>query len=131
MTNLAICSKCSALTPDTDEDVAKHRRKAHTEPAADIERARSAASAAETALKLLRATVRDYEAALDERPVPIEPEITMRVVEDDEIEDYEPEGGTPDPYAQEQDRANAFAAFGTTTTDDRDGDFDDLRSVAP
>jgi hypothetical protein len=92
MTNLAICPKCRALTPDTDDDVATHRRKAHTEPAADLERARKAASDATTALTLLQAAVRDYEKALDQRPVAVEPELNMRVVEDvdDELDDLEP-----------------------------------------
>lgn len=84
MTNLAICKKCRALTPDTDDDIAEHRRK-HLEAASDIERARKAASEATTELKRLQAIVRDYETALDQRAIDLEPEpITMRVVEDDE-----------------------------------------------
>jgi len=104
MTNLAICSKCYALTPDTDEAVAIHRRKAHTEPAADIERARKAGSDATKALELLKATVRDFEKALDQRPVPVEPEINMRVVEAEDDED-----DTTDP-ADEDDVSDPEAA---------------------
>lgn len=115
MTNLAICKNCRALTADTDEDIAEHRRK-HKEQASDIERARRAASDAQSALEILQGVMRDYERALDQRPVPVEPEITMRVVEDDEDDD-----NSPSPYVDDD------IAFPTTATQADNDDDDDFR----
>jgi hypothetical protein len=122
MTNLAICKKCRALTADTEDDIGEHRRK-HQEQAADIERARKAASDAQSALERLQAIVRDYEKALDQREVPVEPEINLRVVDDDDLEDS----------ADDQNDLDAIAGY----VDDSDVDPDDeaaepdLASVPP
>lgn len=118
MTNLAICKTCRALTADTAEDIGEHRRR-HIEQAGDIERARRAASDATTALKQLEATVKAYEKALEQQKVPTEPEISMRVVEDDELDDNELDDEVPDP-ADPAARSDAEAAFADQEPDDED-----------